>query len=181
MVISDLYDINVIISNIEVALQIDGADYEEKNVDAILKNVFDRIIRQYQLDLRETKVTDDVLYMGNSRDSAVLFVENLALLHAKLCGYLQIVRFHKQSTIKPINFNYMGFTPESFKSFCMAAQSIYTIPNVTDALRAISSKFGSVNNCTEKRLILILIVAHKIGLDELCASVSEILYIGMQT
>lgn len=178
MVISELYDINRIILDIEVALQIDGKDYSEKDVDVILENIRNRIIRQYQIDLHDRKISDDSLYIGKSRSSAVLFIENIAALHAKLCGYLQIVRYNKIVTIKAVNINYMGFTQKTFMSFFMAAMGASTMPNIDSAVNAIKRKFGSVNSCIEKKLILILIVAYEFGLYELVASIAEILYLG---
>lgn len=178
MVISELYDINRIILDIEVALQIDGKDYSEKDVDVILENIRNRIIRQYQIDLHDRKISDDSLYIGKSRSSAVLFIENIAALHAKLCGYLQIVRYNKVVTIKAVNINYMGFTQKTFMSFFMAAMGASTMPNIDSAVKAIKRKFGSVNSCIEKKLILIMIVAYEFGLYELVASIAEILYLG---
>lgn len=178
MVISELYDINRIILDIEVALQIDGKDYSEKDVDVILENIRNRIIRQYQIDLHDRKISDDSLYIGKSRSSAVLFIENIAALHAKLCGYLQIVRYNKIVTIKAVNINYMGFTQKTFMSFFMAAMGASTMPNIDSAVKAIKRKFGSVNSCIEKKLILIMIVAYEFGLYELVASIAEILYLG---
>lgn len=178
MIISDFYDINKIILDIEVALQIDGKDYGEKDVDVILDNIRNRIIRQYQLDLFGKKVNDDALYVGNSRSAAVLFIENIAVLHSRLCGYLQIVRFNKQVTINPLNINYMGFTPRSFMSFLIGASAANTMPNIDISVKAIKNKFSTINSCTEKKLILIMIVAYEFGLYELVASVAEILYLG---
>ena len=93
MDISSLYDINRIVNNLEVALCIDGVDYAEKDMDVILKNIKNRIIRQYQLDLTSTKITDTALYVGRSRTAAAMFTENIAALHGQLCGYLQIARY----------------------------------------------------------------------------------------
>lgn len=178
MTISDMYDINRIVLDIEVALQIDGKDYAEKDVDVILNNIHNRIIRQYQLDLRGKKVSDDSLYIGKSSRAISLFIENIAVLHSRLCGYLQIVRYTKYVTIKPVNINYMGFTQKSFLSFFISAMGATTIPNIEVAVRAIKGKFGSINNCIEKKLILIIIVAFELGLYELVAAIAEILYLG---
>lgn len=178
MIISELYDVNRIILDIEVALQIDGKDYSEKDVNVILENIRNRIIRQYQIDLHDRKVSDDTLYIGKSRSSAVLFIENISALHAKLCGYLQIVRYNKVISIKAVNMNYMGFTQNTFMSFFMAAMGKSTMPTIESAIEAIKRKFGSVNGCIEKKLILILIVAYEFGLYELVASISEIFYLG---
>ena len=178
MNIVDSYDINKILVEIEGALQIDGKDYAEKDVSVILDNVHERIIRQYTLDLRDKKITDAELYIGKSRPSAVLFVDNLALLHAKLCGYLQIVRYIKHCTIRPVNINYMGFTPKSFTSFLIASINASTIPDTAVAMNAIRRKFGSINNCIEKKLILIMIICYELGLYEIVSAIAEILYIG---
>ena len=107
-----------------------------------------------------------------------MFVENIAQLHSQLCGYLQIVRFTKQVQINPVNINYMGFTPKSFLSFLIAAMNNNTMPNIDTAMKAIKNKFSSINNCTEKRLILIMIIAYEFGFYELVAAVAEILYLG---
>ena len=50
MTISDNYDINRIVTNIELALLIDGKDYGEKETETILNNIRGRIIRQHQID-----------------------------------------------------------------------------------------------------------------------------------
>jgi hypothetical protein len=72
----------------------------------------------------------------------------------------------------------MGFTQKTFMSFFMAAMGASTMPNIDSAVNAIKRKFGSVNNCIEKKLILIMIVAYEFGLYELVASIAEILYLG---
>lgn len=179
MVISELYDIEEILLSVEIALQIDGKDYSEKDVNIIMDNIYNRIIRQHQLDLRDLKINDDSLYLTKSRSAAVLFIENITALHGRLCGYLQIVRYVKNCTLRPSNISYMGFSPSSFKSFLIGAMSLSTMPNIRNAMNGIRNKFGSINNCLEKKLILIMIVAYEIGLYELVSCIAEILYLGM--
>lgn len=178
MTISDSYGVSNIVLDIEVALQIDGKDYGEKDVDVILENIMNRIIRTYQIDLHGRKITDADLYIDKSRSSCVLFVENVSALHAKLCGYLHIVRYQAQASIRPININYMGFSSNSLMSFFMAAMTERTQPDCRDAINAIKRKFGSVNSCIEKKLILIMIVCYQFGFTELVAAIAEIFYLG---
>lgn len=178
MNISEMYDVNTIILNIEVALQIDGKDYGEKDVDVIMENIMGRIIRQYQIDLHNRKITDESLYVGKSRSAAVMFVENIAALHSRLCGYLQIVRYQTHATVKPANINYMGFTQVSFMAFFMAAMSARTLPDCEAAINAIKLKFGSINSCIEKKFILILLVCYQFGFDEMVAAIAETMYLG---
>lgn len=179
MNITEQYDINRILVEIEVALCIDGKDYAEKDVDTIMEGIYNRIIRQYQLDLRNRKITDADLYIGKSQAAAVLFIDNISALHGKLSGYLQIVRYWKQVTIKPANINYMGFSEQSFRSFFIAAMTAYTQSSIDTAVRAIKGKFGSVNNCIEKKLILIMLVCYSFGLNEMVSAIAEVLYLGM--
>lgn len=178
MNISEMYDINRIVLDIEVALQIDGKDYGEKDITVIMENIRNRIIRQYQIDLHGRKVSDDDLYIGKSRSAAVLFVENVATLHARLCGYLQIVRYQAHATIKPGNINYMGFTQASFMSFFMAAMNMRTLPDCATAINAIKLKFGSINSCIEKKFMLILLVCYEFGFNEMVAAIAEVMFIG---
>lgn len=178
MTISDMYDISRIVIDIEVALQIDGQDYGEKDVDVIIENIKNRIIRQYQIDLHGRQVTDAELYIGKSRSATVLFIENVAQLHARLCGYLQIVRYQTRATIKPMNINYMGFAQASLMSFFMAAMTSRTLPDCATAVQAIKRKFGSINSCIEKKFILILLVCYEFGFNEMVSSIAEIFYLG---
>lgn len=178
MDITSLYDINKIAINLEVALQIDGMDYAEKDVNVIISNVKQRIIRQYNVDLTNCKITDDDLAMGRARSSAILFIENVANLHAQLCGYLQIVRYTGEITIKPINVNYLGIVQKSLMSVLQLAIRRKTVPTLRDAMEAIKLKIGSVNNCMEKKMFLIMIVSYELGFYEVMAAVAEILYLG---
>ncbi len=178
MNISEMYDINRIVIDIELALQIDGQDYGEKDVDVILDNIKNRIIRQYQIDLRDKKVTDESLYIGGRRSSAVLFVENMTQLHGRLCGWLHIARYQTHLTIKPLNINYMGFTQDSFMSFFKSCMTIRTIPNCETPIQAIKRKFGSINSCIEKKFILILLVCYDFGFYEMVSAIAETFYLG---
>ena len=178
MKIEELYDIHTIVRDTEIALQIDGKDYAEKSIDVIMEGIYTRMIRQYQLDFHNMLATDQALEIGKSQSAAVLFLENLAVLHAKLCGYLQIVRYTKLALIRPSNFNYMGLKRESFISVMMACTNSNSVTSMQDAINAFGRKFGSINTCLEKKLILIMIVSYKLGLYELVAAIAEIFYVG---
>lgn len=178
MNISEMYDINRILLDIEMALCIDGKDYGEKDILTIFKNVRTRIIRQYQLDLTDKKIDDSSLYIGKTRSAAVLFIENISVLHSRLCGFLHIVRFHKQISISPANINYMGFTPNSFNSLLIAATESRMMPNLEVSMKAIANKFATVNTCIEKKLILIMLLSYEFGLYEMVAAIAEVLYLG---
>lgn len=178
MEISDLYDIKKIIIDLEVALCIDGKDYSERNIDKIISDVKKRLIKQYQLDLTKNKITDEELYIGNTKASAQLFLENIASFHSKLAGYLSVTIYNRSITIKPINVNFLGFDEEKFLSPLRRLQDRKYIPTALIDLESIKNKLGSIPNCDEKRLFLLMIIAHELGFDELMSVIAQILYLG---
>lgn len=178
MNISEFYDINKIVLSLEVALQIDGADYAEKNFDTIMNNIYNRIIRQYQVDLRGITIQDQSLYMGSSRNSALLFIENVSNLHGRLCGYAHISRFTGVAMINPMNVNYLGFDDVDFMTLLQFCTQEKYIPKIADAMDSIKLRINTINNCMEKKMILIMLVAYELGFYEVLASIAEILYFG---
>ena len=102
MTISDNYVIDEILTQLEIALQIDGVDYAEKDVNVIVNNVKTRIARQYNVDLKGTNITDSTLFIDKFRSASVLFVDNVTRIHSMLCGYLQIVRYKAVVLVRPI-------------------------------------------------------------------------------
>lgn len=178
MTISDNYDIDKIITQLEIALQIDGQDYAEKNIDVVVKNVKTRIARQYQVDLSGTKIDDPMLFVDKFRNASTLFVENVTRIHGLLCGYLQICRWKSTVLIRPSNVNYLGFNDNDLMHFLMICQKERTLPSTVEGMESIKGKLSSVNACREKRLFLILVVSYELGFYEVMSSVAEILYLG---
>lgn len=178
MDISRMYNIDDLVRSLEVALQIDGADYAERSVDTIIKSIKNRIIRQYQVDLTDVKMNDDALYMGKTRAQAMLFLENISMLHANLCGYLQTVRFNGNFIIKPSNVNYLGVREKPLMSFLQLCMRSKTVPSINASMDAIKYKIGSISTCLEKKIFLLLVVSYELGFYELMATLAEVLYLG---
>lgn len=178
MTISDNYNIDSIITELEVALQIDGSDYAEKDVTRIISNIKKRIARQYQVDLTNTKIDDPTLFVDKYRNASTLFVESVTRIHGMLCGYLQIVRYTTSVLIRPSNVNYLGFNDDSLLNFLALCMRRDTIPSVVESIESVKLKLASVNSCREKRLFIILVVSFELGFYEVMAAVAEILYLG---
>lgn len=178
MVISDLYNIEEILTSLETALQIDGMDYSERDATVILNNVRTRIARQYQVDLRNTKMDDPTLYVDKFRSAAVLFMENVARVHAQLCGYLQVARYNTDIIISPRNIGYMGYNDDSFMTVLRYCMNKQTIPSAAEPIESLKQKLGTVTICREKRVILLMIVSYELGFYEVMASLAEIMYTG---
>lgn len=179
MKVKDCYNLHDIIRELEVVFQIDGRDFEEKDVDVLLANVKTRISRQYQIDAVSYRIDSDELTMGESRKAVILFVDNVARIHAKLCGYGQILRYNQLNEISLSSINFLGFEESSLKTTLVAMQREYYLPKISENIAAIKTKLGAINNCWEKRLFILAIVACELGFSEVTACIGEILFMGM--
>ncbi len=179
MKIADCYDLHALIRELEVAFQVDGSDFEERDIDVLVKNVKTRVSRQYQIDVLSYKVDADELTMSESRKAVVLFIDNIARIHSKLCGYAQLVRYKAANEISLSDINYLGFEETSLKTTLVAMQREHYLPQVEENIAAIKTKLGVINNCWEKRLFVLAVVAYELGCSEVTACIAEILYQGM--
>lgn len=178
MNISNTYDIQSIVIDLEVALQIDATDYAERQYSKIIENIKNRIIRQYNVDLRDCKITDNDIEMSKSRQSAQYWVENMASLHALLSGYHHIVRDTHEITIRPINVNWLGFDEDKLMKVFKCLQYKKTRPSVASQLEIIKTAIGTISACMEKKLLLIMVVCFDLGFEEITSCIAEILYLG---
>lgn len=179
MTITETYDLDNILREAEAAFQIDGRDYEESDVDYVLQNVRQRLGRQAQIDFGKHKVSDPEVGQGVYRTQALMLTNSVAMLHSRLCGVAHIQRYLISSPISLRGINYLGYTEQSMRSVLVALQRKETAPAVVDAIEAIKEKLGTVINCREKRLFMLVVVADAIGYPEIVASVAELLYQGM--
>jgi len=175
MDIQSCYRLEDIIKELEMALQISGSDFEEKDVDAIIKNVKARIGRQYQLDMTY-KLNAPELNAPAYRDSLDGYLDILSGLHAKLCGYGQLVRFRAKNDISLYDINYLGYTPDSLKEILDAFQRDKFRYMSEPHIVGFKEKLKSISTCTEKRLFVLLVISCELGLPEITATIAELLY-----
>lgn len=179
MTVTEAYDLDNILREAEATFQIDGADYEEQDVDIVVRNVKQRLGRQAQIDFEKYKVTDPEISQGYYRSQVVMLTDSVALLHGRLCGAIHIQRYLTVSPVSLKDVNYLGYTEQSMRAVLMALQRKETAPAATDAIKAIKSKLGVVVSCREKRLFMLIIIADAIGYPEIVAAVAEMLYQGI--
>lgn len=178
MTISDLYNIEEILTALELALQVDGSDYSEKDANVIIKNVKTRIARQYQVDLSHTKVDDPTLFVDKFRGAAVLFVENVGHVHAQLCGYLQVAQFCTDIIISPRNIGYMGYDDDDFMTVLRYCMNKVTVPSLAEPMESFKQKLSTVMISREKRIMLLIIVSYELGFYEVMAALASVMYTG---
>lgn len=185
MTISDNYNLADIILHLETTLQIDGGDYGERDIDVIMKNIYLRIQRQYQIDLTNTQLTDESLYIGPTRESAILLIDNVSQLHARLSGYLQIIRYRRSditeesiAEVHGSNVNYFSMSIQQFADAMRAFSVSARVTQMGNIVKYLGNTFATVSNNTEKRLLLLLLVSYKFGLYEITSAIAEIFIIG---
>lgn len=176
MNISECYNLHNIVRELELAMQIEDGDLKEKDMDRLIENVIKKINRQYQVDLTTYKVDAPELELSQFRESVALFVENIAGIHAKLCGYSQIKRYFTVSDVSLADINYLGYETESLASVIMALQRKSLIPKVSDAIASIKEKLPTISNSWEKRLLVLLVVCERLGFYEVVACIAEIFH-----
>lgn len=177
--IVNCYDIDSIIREVEIALQIDGKDYEETDIDVALDSIKERLMRKTQIDFKRFKLTAPEVKDGVYRPQTIMFVSSMALVHSKLAGLTHIQRYLTSTPLSLPSINYMGYTESSMRTLLLALQRKATMPRAEDAVKAIKEQLSVIENCREKRLFMVIIVAYEIGLLEIVSIVAEMLYQSM--
>lgn len=180
MNIAECYNLHDIVRELELALQIEDGDLRETDIDKLLANIKKKIDRQYQVDVTHYKVDSMELALSNMQESVALFIENIARLHSKLCGYCQLRRYLASSEVSLEDINYIGLTRESLLANLKALQRLYYQPRLTDFIAVLKRKLPSISNSWEKRLLVLIVVCIELGFNEVSASIAEILYQSMK-
>lgn len=185
MNVSEVYDLAGILRDLEATMQISGTDYGERDVDVIIENVYKRIYNQYHVDLKQSPLNDESWMLGNKRSDVRALVENLALLHSKLSGYCQCLRYRQENStvsqeivVRARNINYCGASAGGFYNFLKASVLESQLNTVEPAFQYIKNKLQTINMCFEKRLLLIMIIARELGVPEITSAAAEIFCIG---
>ena len=186
MTITDNMRLGDIINKLEATLQIDGTDYALTNINEVYTNIYTRIQRQYQLDLRDIQLTDDALYIGPTRESAVLLMDNISQIYAKLAGYCYSLNFRLDDSvsagslveIRGERINRCSTSKKGFVGFMSNCRVASTIKTMDIEIRYIEQKFGNITKCNEKRLLLIMLLSYHLGLYELVCVIADLFMIG---
>lgn len=176
MDITKCYNLYEVIKELEIAFQIDESDFEERDADTMVKNVKKRINRQYAIDISEYKVNSDEVVLSSFRESLALFVENIARIHSKFCGCCQIERYHASTDLSLSRINYLGFVESSLIDTLEALQRETFFGEVEGRIECIKEKLGTISNCWEKRLFVLMVISWELGFNEMVACIAEILF-----
>lgn len=179
MRLKEIYGLQSIVKELEIALQIEGSAYEEKNLDVVVSDVKKRLSRQYALDFTNYKVGDPELEGIKSATEVAMFIQVIGGLHAKLCAYGQIARFLTELPIDLGNVNYLGKEEVSLKSNFKKMERERVMPSSKEFIQVIKDRLGTVSFCLEKRILLLLVVTYELGLYEVTAAIAELLYMSM--
>lgn len=176
MNITERYNLHDIIRELELALQIEDGDLRETDMDVLITNIKKKINVQYNVDITDFKIDSAEVELSPQRDSASLFIDNIARIHAKLCGYYQVRRYLYNSEISMADINYLGITRESFKVNIRALERAYYQPRATSFIEILKQRLPNISNSWEKRILVLVVVCIEIGFPEVAASLAEIIH-----
>jgi hypothetical protein len=176
--ISATYSVDALLRELEGVLKIDGQDYDEVNFNNIMQNIRTRIVREYQIDMEEGRITESTLERESNRELVEAFVSNVARAHGKFCGYVQICRYEVKVPTDLERVNWYGFTKDSIQTMLRKATSKRGLPACEGGFSGIKERMGSIVNCLEKRVTMVMLVAYELGFDELSSAIAEMLYCG---
>lgn len=170
------HDFYGVVSELEVALCIDGEDYATRDIDMSISKIRQRIQRQYSIDLSGT-MSDT--YSGTIiGDEVKNFLDNMKFMYDRVCGCSHYFRYLGQVPVNISKINYLGITKESMLSVLKLLQCEGRHESLSSAMEQIKSKIGTIPMSIEKKLYMILYISYKLELYELSAAVAEILYLG---
>lgn len=171
-----IHDFFGVVSEMEVALCIDGEDYATRDVDMSITRIKQRIQRQYSLDLSGTL---SEMYAGSLIGEEVKnFLDNMQFMYNRICGCSHYFRYIGQVPINLSKINYLGITKESMLAVLKLLQIEGRHESLNGPMEQIKSKIGTIPMSIEKKLYMILYVSHTMELYELSAVIAEILYLG---
>lgn len=167
-----------LLTELEVAIKLSGKDYAESSYDTIVRNVKQRINKEYQIDLNLGKINDVSFETGIYKAAVSLFIDNMAMIHSKLCAYCQICRYTVHNDISLSSINYMSCTEDSMKQTLKVLQREKTRVKAEEAIETMKTKIMTIKTSNEKRLFMLLLLTYDFGLYEITACIAEILYLG---
>lgn len=172
------FGLDNLLTEMEVALKLSGKDYTEASYEVILRNIKQRINREYQIDLNLGKINDVSFETGIYRSAVALFIDNMAMIHSKLCAYCHVCRYTLHNDVSLTSINYMGFTEDSMMNTLHLLQREKTHVATEEALELMKQKIMTIKTSNEKRLFMLLLITYDFGLYEISACIAEILYLG---
>ena len=171
-----VHDFYGAISDLEVALCIDGEDYANRDLDISISKIKQRLQVQYSIDL-SGNIED--MYSSSVIGSEVKnFLDNMFFMYNKMCGFSTYFRYVNEVPIKLSKINYIGITKNSLLSLLKFLQIEGRQGNMANSMDTVKSKLGSIPMCIEKKLIMCLYVSYILKLYELVDVLAEILYLG---
>lgn len=164
------------LSELEVALCIDGEDYASRDIDAAMKRIKLRLQKQYAIDLSGS-IED--LYSASVIGSEVKdFLDNLQFMYNRIAGCCQYFRFIGEIPVNLSKINYMGITKDSMLSVLKLLQCEGRHESLKNPMEQIKAKIGTIPMSEEKKLFMCLYVSYSLELYELTAALAEIIYLG---
>lgn len=170
------HDFFGVVSELEVALCIDGEDYATRDINNALSKIKLRLQRQYSIDFSGSMAD---AYSGVIiGDEVKNFLDNMQYLYNKVCGCSSYFRYIGKIPVSLSKVNYLGITKTDMMGFLSLLQTEGKHRSLKSPVDQIALKIGTIPMSIEKKLFMILTVSYVLELHELCSAIAEILYLG---
>jgi hypothetical protein len=167
---------NKILVSLESALKIEASG--ELKVDETLDAAIDRLENTYActFDRDVFSIQDENALMADKID---LLLKNVKQSLAELSLYINLKLYHKNLGISLADVNYLGYEKLQLITNLKYLQDedLYK-QNGDDITKSLSNTLNNTPMCSIKRLFIVLLMFHRLGIAEGVSIVAQLLYLG---
>lgn len=167
---------NKILVSLESTLKIEASG--DMLTEEIVKASIDRLENQYNTDFdRDVFSLQDESQLQATRLDQLLRDVHQCL--GELAFYTQLKLFHKNLGLSLADVNYLGYERNQLLTALKYLQDDDLYKQYHEAvIEPLTNTLNNTPMCTVKRLFIVLIVLHKLGISEGVATVAQLLYLG---
>ena len=169
--------LSAILVSLEGTLKIEN-DAETK-VEQIVSDAIDRIENTYNFTLEENDVFALQAESQLIADNIDILLNDVRKCLSDVALFLQLKLFHKNLQISLADVNYMGYAKtQLLTSLSYLQDETEAKRHADDIIKPLHNALDNVSMCTIKRLFIIMLVLHRLGIHEGVAIIAELLYVG---
>lgn len=166
----------------KILVSLESVLHIEIDGETPVKEIIDDAIRRIENE-RNITIDRDIFTLQNENqlvsDKLEPFLNNLHRALADLAFYRELSYFHKNICISLADVNYLGYDKDrmlnALKYFMDADEYARHADQNAEVL---TNVLNNISICTVKRLFIVMLTLHRLGVSEGVACVAEFLYMG---
>lgn len=171
--IKNLVSLHPILNQLEAAFRIEAKETTEKTLEESIAN----LESAYNVRLKDRTVEQVELDNAGASENAMTKFQYQILEPIKSLAFLQSFSlFTGRIDISMAAVQYLGTSREVLKTAFKALQSRSQYHIGANAMDTLIYATDNIQSCSEKRLLICMFVAHKLGLQEIVSVIAQYLY-----